>query len=96
MNKNGHLIFLGAYPEKINLPRMSAYTSAKTALASYVSILRKEQRKLKVSLVRLPAVNTPFWANVPFNMPDYALSPQTVAQHLYTHYHRGVGEDFDV
>ncbi|MDZ4672645.1 MAG: SDR family NAD(P)-dependent oxidoreductase [Phototrophicales bacterium] len=96
MNKDGHLMFIGAYPEKIILPRMSAYTSAKSALASYVSILRKEQRKLKVTLVRPPAVNTPFWVNVPFNMPDYALSAQSVAESVYLHYDKGIGEELNL
>ena len=96
MNKGGHLMFIGAYTEKITLPRMSAYTSAKSALASYGTILQKEQRKLKVTLVRLPAVNTPFWQNVPFNMPDYALSPKLVAENIHIHYDKGIGDELNL
>lgn len=96
LNKQAHMTFLGAYPEKITLPRMSAYTAAKVGLEAYVNILKKEHRKHIITLVRLPAVNTPFWLNVPFKMPDYALSPESVAQSLLMHYDKGIGEDLNI
>ncbi len=96
MNKAGHITFLGVYPEKITLPRMSAYTASKVALEAYVNILKKEQRKLTITLARLPAVNTPFWENVPFKMPDYALSPEAVAESLFIHYDKNIGDDLNI
>lgn len=96
MNKDGHITFLGVYPEKIALPRMSAYTASKVALEAYVNLLKKEQRKLKISLVRLPAINTPFWENVPFKMPETALQPIAVAKSIYNHYDKAIDEDLNL
>jgi 3-oxoacyl-[acyl-carrier protein] reductase len=85
MNKNAHLLFLGAYVDKITLPRFGAYTTAKAGLESMVAILQKENRKKNITIVRPPAVDTPFWDNVPFNLPDGALQPQAVADAILAH-----------
>jgi NAD(P)-dependent dehydrogenase (short-subunit alcohol dehydrogenase family) len=88
-SKEAAFIVLGAYIEKITLPRMGAYVAAKAALEPLLTIFQKEHRKLKFTLARLPAVDTPFWANVPFRLPEYALKPDTVAQALLDHYANG-------
>lgn len=96
MNKGGHLLILGAYVHKITLPRMAAYAAAKAGLEAFVDILGRENRKLKVSLVRLPAVDTPFWQNVPFKLPATALQPETVAQRIWSHIQAGAGGPLDI
>lgn len=96
LNKEAHITFLGVYPEKITLPRMSAYTASKVALEAYVNILKKEHRKFVITLARLPAVNTPFWQHVPFKMPDYALSPDLVAENLFAHYNKDTHDDLNL
>jgi NAD(P)-dependent dehydrogenase (short-subunit alcohol dehydrogenase family) len=93
LKRDGHLILIGAYTEKITLPRMGAYVAAKSGLESLVTVLQKENRKLKITLVRPPAVDTPFWQNVPFRLPASALQPQQVASAMIAHYVKGeVGE----
>lgn len=93
MRTGGHMMFIGAYVDKITLPRMGAYTSAKAGLERMVTILQKENRKIKITLVRPPAVDTPFWENVPFKLPDGALKPAQVAQAIVQYYEAdGSGE----
>ncbi|GAB4191889.1 MAG: SDR family NAD(P)-dependent oxidoreductase [Roseiflexaceae bacterium] len=65
----GHLVFLGAYVERITLPRLAAYAAAKGALEAYTGVLGKELRDRRVSLVRMGAVATPLWDKVPFKPP---------------------------
>jgi NAD(P)-dependent dehydrogenase (short-subunit alcohol dehydrogenase family) len=88
-SKEAAFIVLGAYIEKITLPRMGAYVAAKAALEPLLTIFQKEHRKLKFTLARLPAVDTPFWVNVPFRLPEYALKPDAVARALLDHYASG-------
>lgn len=83
--KGGHLVFIGAYVEKITLPKMGAYAAAKAGLQTMVEILRKENRRRKITLVRPPAVDTAFWENVPFSLPDSAISPNAVASAIVEH-----------
>jgi NAD(P)-dependent dehydrogenase (short-subunit alcohol dehydrogenase family) len=82
MRDGGTFVVLGAYPEKITLPRFGAYASAKAALQPMMEILAKEQRKHAFRLMRLPAVNTPFWESLPIKVPEYALSPSTAAERI--------------
>lgn len=82
MREGGTFTVLGAYPEKITLPRFGAYASAKAALQPMMEILAKEQRKYVFHLVRLPAVNTPFWDALPIKVPEYALLPNVVAERI--------------
>ncbi|GAB4510029.1 MAG: SDR family NAD(P)-dependent oxidoreductase [Anaerolineae bacterium] len=91
LGKDGHMMFVGAYVDKITLPRMGAYTTAKAGLEALVTILQKENRKLKMTLVRPPAVNTAFWNNVPFKMPENAMQPEAVARAMLDHYQSGSG-----
>jgi NADP-dependent 3-hydroxy acid dehydrogenase YdfG len=89
MSKTGHIVVIGAYVDHITLPRMGAYTAAKAALEPLLKIMQKENRKLKFTLVRSPAVDTPFWENAPFNLPKTALQPQAVAEAIVQRYHSG-------
>ena len=82
MREGGTFVVLGAYPEKINLPRFGAYTTAKTALQPMMEILAKEQRKHIFRLVRLPAVNTAFWNALPIKVPEYAILPEVAAEQI--------------
>jgi len=91
LQPGGQMLFLGAYVEKITLPRMAAYAAAKSALEVMVTVLQKEHRRLKIGLVRLPAVDTPFWNSVPFNLPAGALQPDAVARRVVDHLRAGGG-----
>lgn len=86
LGKGGHLMIIGAKVDKITLPRMGAYATAKAGLETMVQILQKENRKLKVTIIRPPAVDTPFWENVPFKLPDGALQPAHVADAILKQY----------
>lgn len=91
--RDGHMIFLGAISERLRLPRLSAYASAKAGLEAFVEVLGKEERRRRVTLVRPAAVDTPLWDKVPFNLPAKALSPEEAAQRILAAHrenHRGV------
>lgn len=83
MKKGAHLVFIGAYVDHLILPKMGAYAAAKAALEPWVSVLRKEQRNVKITLLRPGPVDTPFWANAPFRVPKDARSPEVVAEAIY-------------
>lgn len=85
LREGGALVLIGAYVEKITLPRFAAYAAAKAGVAVLAEVLAKENRKLKVTLVRPGAVDTPFWANVPFKLPAGALSADAVAAAISEH-----------
>lgn len=89
ITKDGHLMIIGAYVNKITLPRMGAYAVAKSGLETMVTILQKENRKRRITLVRPPAVNTAFWENVPFDLPENALVPEQVAKKILEYHQSG-------
>lgn len=89
LREGGALMFIGAYVDKITLPRFAAYTAAKAGLAAFAGVLAKEQRKRKITLVRPGAVDTAFWNNLPFSLPKGALSADAVAQAVLAHYEAG-------
>lgn len=75
------VVFIGAVSERMRLPGLAAYAAAKAGLEAFVeTLVKEEQRKRKVLLVRPGAVNTPFWHKVPFRMPANALAPAALAQ----------------
>lgn len=90
LKPEGQMVFIGAYTEKITLPRFAAYAGAKAALETFVSVLAKENRRQKFTLVKVGAVDTPFWQNVPFALPKTALSPDAVAAQLLERVASGV------
>jgi 3-oxoacyl-[acyl-carrier protein] reductase len=83
--KGGHVVIIGAYVDKITLPKFGAYAAAKAALEPMTAILARENRRKHITLVRPPAVQGAFWQNVPFDAPDYAITPETVAEKIFTH-----------
>lgn len=89
MRKDAHLVFIGAYLDHIRLPKMGAYAVAKAGLEELATMLAKENRKMRVTLVRPGAVNTPFWEQVSFKMPEDAKTPATVAQAILQRYESG-------
>jgi 3-oxoacyl-[acyl-carrier protein] reductase len=87
--EKAHLVFLGAYHEKLRLPGLAAYAAAKAGLEAFATTLAKEQRQRRVTIVRPGAVDTPFWAKVPLKLPPNALTAAAVAQQILTAYHEG-------
>jgi NAD(P)-dependent dehydrogenase (short-subunit alcohol dehydrogenase family) len=84
LTENAHIFFLGAVSERMRLPRLSAYAAAKAGLEAFAEVLRKEQRKRRVTVVRPGAVDTPFWDKVPFKLPPHAPPPAKVAEAILT------------
>lgn len=80
---DARLVFLGAVHERLRLPGLSAYAAAKAGLEAFAEALRKETRR-PVLVVRPGAVDTPFWRKVPFSMPKNALSPQALAEAIFS------------
>jgi NAD(P)-dependent dehydrogenase (short-subunit alcohol dehydrogenase family) len=75
----GHLVFIGAYVERIMLPKLGAYAASKAALDAYVTVLGKELRDRRVTNVRVGAVDTPLWNKAPFRLPKGARTADEVA-----------------
>lgn len=96
LREGGHMMFLGAYVDHLLLPKMGAYAAAKAGLEPLVQVLRKEQRKMRFSIVRPGAVDTSFWDNAPFKKPASIKSPQQVAEAIVTHYEAGYGDDLNL
>lgn len=80
LEEGGHMVFIGAYLEHLRLPKMGAYVAAKAALQELVTVLQKENRRHKFTLVRPGATNTAFWHNVTLKMPSDAKAPRQVAE----------------
>lgn len=92
LREGGHYMVIGAKVDNVSLPRFGAYAAAKAGLEPMMTVLAKEHRKLKFALIRPGAVDTPFWANVPFKLPLGAASAESVAAAiLNTHESGGVG-----
>jgi NADP-dependent 3-hydroxy acid dehydrogenase YdfG len=87
---DAHIIFIGAYTDRLLMPGLSAYTASKAALAAYSAVLEKELRGKKVSLMRPSAVDTLFWEKVPFKLPANALQPEDVAEKIWSAYSQGL------
>jgi len=90
---DAHMVFLGAVSERLHLPGLAAYASAKAGLEAFVDVLRKEQRGRRVSVVRPKAVETDLWEKVPFSVPHGAMKPEDLAErvlHAYEEEHSGV------
>ena len=96
LNDGGHMMFLGAYVDHVMLPKVAAYAVAKAGLETMVSVLRKENRKHKFSVVRPGAVDTPFWNKTPFKKPVDAKSPEGVAKAILVHYLAGENSDLNL
>jgi len=90
MAEDAHIFFISGYVDRLILPGLSAYAASKAALGVYTSVVQKEQRKKKVSLVRLPAVDTQFWEKIPFSVPKGALTVEEVAVRIFAAYDQGL------
>jgi NAD(P)-dependent dehydrogenase (short-subunit alcohol dehydrogenase family) len=86
---DAHLIFVGAYSERLRLPGLAAYAAAKAGLEAFVAALAKEERRRRVTLVRPGAVDTPLWAKMPVRLPRTALTPDDLAQRILAFHEAG-------
>jgi NAD(P)-dependent dehydrogenase (short-subunit alcohol dehydrogenase family) len=96
LREGGQMMFIGAYVDRISLPKFAAYAAAKAGLEPLLTILGKEHRKQKFTLVRPGAVDTPFWNQVPFTLPKNAIQPAAVAEAMLARYHEGQGGVLDL
>ena len=88
--EDAHVMFIGAYTDRLIMPGLAAYTASKAALAAYSAIVEKELRGKKVVLIRPAAVDTPFWKKVPFKLPTNAMLPEAVAEKVHAAYMQGL------
>ncbi len=96
MKEGGHMVFIGAYVEHLILHKMGVYAAAKAALAPLVSVLAKENRKFKFTLLRPGAVDTEFWANAPFKLSKDAKQPQAIAEAILQRFESGESGDLNL
>ena len=87
--EDAHLVFLGAYSERLRLPGLAAYAAAKAGLEAFVAALAKEERRRAVTLVRPGAVDTPLWNKMPVRLPRSALTPDDLAQRILAFHEAG-------
>lgn len=86
---DAHMVFLGAVSERLHLPGLAAYASAKAGLEAFADVLRKEQRGRRVTIVRPKAVDTSLWEKVPFSMPHGAMEPEELSARILEAYEEG-------
>jgi NAD(P)-dependent dehydrogenase (short-subunit alcohol dehydrogenase family) len=94
--EDAYMVFLGAVSERLRLPRLSAYAAAKAGLEAFVEVVRKEERRRRVILVRPAAVDTPLWDKVPFKLPPGAVSPVDIADRIMAAYREGERGQLDL
>ncbi|MGQ9828815.1 MAG: SDR family NAD(P)-dependent oxidoreductase [Roseiflexus sp.] len=92
----GHLVFIGAYVDRVMLPKLGAYAASKAALDAYVTVLAKEVRDRRVTNVRVGAVDTPLWLKAPFRLPKGAHAPGDVAAAILRAYAEGHKGNLDL
>lgn len=92
----GHLVFIGAYVDRIMLPKLGTYAASKAALDAYVTVLAKEVRDRRVTNVRVGAVDTPLWRKAPFRLPKGAHAPGDVAAAVLRAYAEGHKGNLDL
>jgi NAD(P)-dependent dehydrogenase (short-subunit alcohol dehydrogenase family) len=88
LSRDAPMYILGAVSERMRLPGLTAYASAKAGVEAFADALRKEQRRTVV-VVRPGAVKTRLWQNVPFKMPASALEPSALADLIIQAFERG-------
>jgi 3-oxoacyl-[acyl-carrier protein] reductase len=84
-----HRVVLGAYVDRLAFPKLGPYAAAKAAVDALVRVALKEQRSLKTTMLRLPAVDTPLWKKAPFPLPKGALTAAGVAESVVTVWREG-------
>ena len=80
---DGSIVVIGAKSERLRLPGLGAYAASKAGLEAWMEVLRKEQRKRQVLLVRPTAVKTSFWDKVPFDPPANAWPAEEIAGKIW-------------
>jgi NAD(P)-dependent dehydrogenase (short-subunit alcohol dehydrogenase family) len=93
---DAHLIFLGAVSERLRLPGLGSYASAKAGLEAFAEVLGKEERRRRVTTVRPAAVDTPLWDKVPLKLPKSALSPEKLAHQILEAHRQGHKGTLDI
>lgn len=80
-NKGAKAVFVGVYPELVNVKGLSAYAVSKFGLEALLSVARREMRTegINLILVRMPEVATPLWS-VFGVVPKRALQPEEAAK----------------
>jgi 3-oxoacyl-[acyl-carrier protein] reductase len=96
LKEGGHMVFIGAYLDHIRLLKFGAYVAAKAGLQELVTVLQKENRKHKFTLVRPGATDTAFWKNVAIKLPADAKQPTRVASAIIEHVIAGKSGDLDL
>ncbi|MBW4435678.1 MAG: SDR family NAD(P)-dependent oxidoreductase [Pleurocapsa minor GSE-CHR-MK-17-07R] len=96
LREGGHFMAIGAYTDKLVLPKFGAYAAAKSALATMLGVLAKENRRFKFTVVRPGAVDTGFWSRVPFSLPKSAMQPAQVAEAIAAHVEAGGSGTLDL
>ncbi|MBN1247001.1 MAG: SDR family NAD(P)-dependent oxidoreductase [Anaerolineae bacterium] len=86
LSSSAHLVYIGAYDERLRLPGLSAYAASKAGLEAFTEVLAKEHRRMRVTLVRPAAVDTAFWDQVSFKLPSGALMPVALAEQILEAY----------
>jgi NAD(P)-dependent dehydrogenase (short-subunit alcohol dehydrogenase family) len=94
--ENAHIVFIGAYSERLQLPGLSAYAAAKAGLEAFAAALAKEERKRRVTVVRPGAVATPLWDKMPVRLPRSAISPAELAAKIMAAHVEGHSGVLDV
>jgi NAD(P)-dependent dehydrogenase (short-subunit alcohol dehydrogenase family) len=83
LSGEGAIVVIGAKSERLRLPGLGAYAASKAGLEAWMEVLRKEQRKRQVLLVRPTAVKTSFWDKVPFETPANARPAEDIAGQIW-------------
>ncbi len=97
MNESSHMVFVGAMVDKLILPKFAAYAASKAGLEAFAKTLaREEKRKLRVTVVRPGAVNTPFWEKIPLNLPKRHITSDAVAHAIEAAHSSGYSGILDV
>ncbi len=96
LHEAAHLVYIGAFDERLRLPGLSAYAAAKAGLHAFLDALRKEERKRRVTLVRVGAVDTALWEKMPVRLPKNALTPAELAQKILTLHNEGQSGVVDI
>jgi NAD(P)-dependent dehydrogenase (short-subunit alcohol dehydrogenase family) len=96
LEETAAVVAIGAQLASIMLPRFGAYAASKAGLEALYAVLAKEQRRFAWIVARPGAVDTPFWANVPFALPGNAQSAAAVASAIIALAGAGTSGAFDI
>lgn len=89
LKPGGHMVFIGAYPDHVQIPKMGPYAVAKAGLDSLVAVLTRENRRQRFTLLRPGPVDTAFWEQVSFKLPADAKAPSVVAKAVLDRHESG-------